>query len=44
LAHAAALARRRMAEIQAGDTPRHRTKPPVQLKIVDKPAVESALA
>jgi hypothetical protein len=45
LAHAADLARRRLAESQGTATPRHRTKPaPVSLKIVEKPVVEPAVA
>jgi hypothetical protein len=36
LAHAAAIARRRMAEKVTGAPPRHRTRPPVELKIVEK--------
>ena len=45
LAHAAALARRRAADIQAhSEAPRYRTKPNVSLKIVEKKTVESAVA
>jgi hypothetical protein len=44
LAHAAALARRRMAENQIVSSPRHRTKPAVSLKLVEKAPVEPAVA
>jgi hypothetical protein len=44
LAHAAALARRRLAENQIVGTPRHRTKPSVSLKLVEKASAEPAAA
>jgi hypothetical protein len=48
LAHAAALARRRLAESQglATATPRHRTKPtaPIPLEVVEKAVAQSAAA
>jgi hypothetical protein len=44
LAHAAALARRRMAEAQALSVQTPRKKGGTALKVVEKPAVESAAA
>ncbi len=44
LAHAAALARRRMAEVQGLSVPTPRKKGGASLKVVQKPAVESAAA
>jgi hypothetical protein len=42
LAHAAALARRRMAEAQALASPNPRKKGGATLKVVEKPAIEAA--
>jgi hypothetical protein len=42
LAHAAAIARRRMAEKANGAAPRHRTRPPTELKLVEKKVIEIA--
>jgi hypothetical protein len=42
LAHAAALARRRMAEKTIIAAPRHRTRPPVELKVVEKKVAAAA--
>jgi hypothetical protein len=45
LAHAAALARRRMAEVQAlAATPIPRKKGGVALKVVEKPSIQTAAA
>jgi len=45
LAHAAALARRRMAEVQAFAVPQPpRKKGGTTLKVVEKPSIESAAA
>jgi hypothetical protein len=45
LAHAAALARRRMAEVQAlSATPIPRKKGGTVLKVVEKPSIETAAA